>query len=110
MARLLRIEYAGAFYHVTSRGNERKDVFKSQLDREKFLSYMESEVVRYGAVAHTWCPMPNHGKNKGVESLCSVVRCCEWRRFRKPAMRANNGSSWLVTYNRALHDQNEANR
>jgi hypothetical protein len=37
MARPLRIEYPGAFYHVTSRGNEQKDVFKSQKDREKFL-------------------------------------------------------------------------
>ena len=37
MGRSLRIEYPGAYYHVTSRGNERKDVFKSQMDREKFL-------------------------------------------------------------------------
>ena len=60
MARPLRIEYPGAFYHVTSRGNERKDIFKSQRDREKFLSYVESAVVRYGAVVHTWCLMSNH--------------------------------------------------
>ena len=60
MARPLRIEYPDALYHVTSRGNERKDVFKSQRDREKFLSYLESAVVRYGAVVHTWCLMSNH--------------------------------------------------
>ena len=60
MARPLRIEYPGALYHVTSRGNEQKDVFKSQRDREKFLSYLESAVVRYGAVIHTWCLMSNH--------------------------------------------------
>jgi len=42
MGRPLRIEYPGAFYHVTSRGNEKKDVFKSQREREKFLSYLES--------------------------------------------------------------------
>jgi len=30
MARPLRIEYADAFYHITSRGNERKDIFKTQ--------------------------------------------------------------------------------
>ena len=29
MARPLRIEFAGAFYHITARGNERKDIFKS---------------------------------------------------------------------------------
>ena len=60
MARPLRIEYPGAFYHVTSRGNEQQDVFKSQKDRERFLSYLESAVVRYAAVVHTWCLMSNH--------------------------------------------------
>ena len=60
MARPLRIEYPGAFYHVTSRGDEQKAVFTSQRDREKFLFYVESAVVRYGAVVHTWCLMNNH--------------------------------------------------
>ena len=37
MARPLRITYPGAFYHVTSRGNEKKPVFKSLAEREKKL-------------------------------------------------------------------------
>jgi len=60
MARPLRIEYPGAFYHVTSRGNEQKDVFKSQKDREKFLSYLESANERYGAEIHAYCLLGNH--------------------------------------------------
>ncbi|MDD2366164.1 MAG: transposase [Desulfuromonadaceae bacterium] len=60
MARPLRIEYPGAFYHVTSRGNEQRDVFKSKKDREQFLSYLESAVARYGAVIHSYCLMNNH--------------------------------------------------
>jgi putative transposase len=60
MARPLRIEYPGAFYHVTSRGNEQKDVFKSQKDREKFLEYLESATKRYGAAVHAYCLMGNH--------------------------------------------------
>ena len=60
MGRPLRIEYPGAFYHVTSRGNEQKDVFKSQRDREKFLEYLESATVRYGATIHVYCLMSNH--------------------------------------------------
>ncbi len=60
MARPLRIEYAGAFYHVTSRGNEQKDVFKSQRDREKFLEYLASATERYGAIVHAYCLMSNH--------------------------------------------------
>jgi REP element-mobilizing transposase RayT len=60
MARPLRIEYPGAFYHITSRGNEQKDVFKSQRDREKFLEYLASATERYGAVIHAYCLMGNH--------------------------------------------------
>jgi hypothetical protein len=39
MARPLRIEYQGAHYHVTSRGNERKAISRDDTDREKFLYY-----------------------------------------------------------------------
>lgn len=60
MARPLRIAYPGAFYHVTSRGNEQKDVFKSRRDREKFLEYLASATQRYGAVIHAYCLMSNH--------------------------------------------------
>jgi len=60
MARQLRIEFPGAFYHVTSRGNERKAIFKSQRDREKFLSYLETASQRYGAIIHVYCLMNNH--------------------------------------------------
>jgi REP element-mobilizing transposase RayT len=37
MGRPLRIEYAGALYHITSRGNERKKIFLDDGDRKKFL-------------------------------------------------------------------------
>lgn len=57
MARPLRIEYAGAYYHVTSRGNEQKDVFKSKKDRERFLNYLETATERYGAAIHAYCLM-----------------------------------------------------
>jgi REP element-mobilizing transposase RayT len=60
VARPLRIEYPGAFYHVTSRGNERRTVFQSNRDREKYLSYLESAHERYGAVIHVYCLMGNH--------------------------------------------------
>jgi len=60
VSRPLRIEYPGAFYHVTSRGNERKTVFQSNRDREKYLSYLESAYERYGAVIHVYCLMGNH--------------------------------------------------
>ena len=60
MARALRITFPGAFYHVTSRGNERKAVFKSKRDREKCLEYLESATQRYDALIHAYCMMDNH--------------------------------------------------
>ena len=59
MARPLRIEYPDAFYHVTSRGNERKPVYRSVGDREQFLSYLESATRRYRARVHCYCLMSN---------------------------------------------------
>ena len=60
MARPLRIVYAGAFYHVTARGNEKKSIFKNDKDYERFLLYVEAAVERYGAVVHAYCLMNNH--------------------------------------------------
>jgi len=60
MTRPLRIEYPGAFYHITSRGIEKRDLFLSRSDRFRFLSYLESATERYGAVIHVYCLMGNH--------------------------------------------------
>jgi REP element-mobilizing transposase RayT len=60
MSRPLRIQYPGAYYHVTSRGNEQKDIFKSDRDREKFLDYLQGSAQRYGAMIHCYCLMRNH--------------------------------------------------
>ena len=60
MSRPLRIEYPGAFYHITSRGNERKAIFRGNKTCERFLSYFESATERYGAKIHCFCLMPNH--------------------------------------------------
>ena len=60
MARPLRIEYQGAFYHVIQRGIERKDIFASDKDKEKFLSYLNASYLTYKAIFHTYCLMNNH--------------------------------------------------
>ena len=60
MARPLRIEYAGAFYHIISRGNEKGKIFASDIDRERFLDYLKKIVVRYHIKIHTYCLMYNH--------------------------------------------------
>jgi len=45
MARPLRIEYERAFYHVTSRGNERKEIFRGPDDYERFKHYLWKSMV-----------------------------------------------------------------
>lgn len=60
MTRPLRIEFPDAFYHVTSRGDEKKEIFKTTKDRQRFLEYLSSAVERYGAVIHCYCLMTNH--------------------------------------------------
>ena len=60
MARPLRIQFPGAFYHVMSRGNEKQDIYRTRRDREKFLCYLRSASVRYSAAIHCYCLMDNH--------------------------------------------------
>ena len=43
MARPLRIEFEGAVYHVTARGNERRKIFFSKKDYEKFKEYRKQK-------------------------------------------------------------------
>ena len=46
MARPLRIEYDGALYHVTSRGNECKAIFRDDADRQLFLNTLAQVISR----------------------------------------------------------------
>jgi len=48
MARPLRTEYAGAIYHVMSRGNARQRIFRDDADPQNGLDGLEDTVVRYG--------------------------------------------------------------
>jgi putative transposase len=60
MARPLRIEYKGAFYHILQRGIERKNIFTSDSDKQKFLSYFDCACNSYGAIVHAYILMNNH--------------------------------------------------
>jgi REP element-mobilizing transposase RayT len=60
MARPLRIVYEGAFYHLTARGNERRDIFLSHKDYEKFLYYLKEAIHKYGILLHAYVFMSNH--------------------------------------------------
>jgi len=60
MARPLRIEYSGAVYHVTSRGNEKKPIFKNDEDRRIFLDILTKVNRRFNWLCHAYVLMNNH--------------------------------------------------
>ncbi len=60
MARPLRIEYPGALYHVTARGNARQDIFFDHEDRYRFLKVLGLVVARFHLRLHAYCLMNNH--------------------------------------------------
>jgi REP element-mobilizing transposase RayT len=60
MARPLRIEYEGAFYHVINRGLERREIFRQPKDYEYFLGLLEYIYEKYGVIVYAFCLMPNH--------------------------------------------------
>ena len=60
MARPLRIQYPGALYHVTSRGNEKKVIFKNDEDRRVFLEIFKEVSERFLWRCHAYVLMDNH--------------------------------------------------
>lgn len=60
MARPLRVELAGAVYHVTARGNERKAVFRDDRDRGMFLDRLGECRERFKLSILAYCLMNNH--------------------------------------------------
>lgn len=60
MARPLRIEYPGALYHITSRGNAGQKIFRSDKDRSVFLQLLGTVIERFHWLCHAWCFMDNH--------------------------------------------------
>lgn len=60
MARPLRIEYPGALYHITSRGNAGQKIFRTDKDRSVFLQLLGTVIERFHWLCHAWCFMDNH--------------------------------------------------
>ncbi len=60
MARPLRIQFPGAVYHVTTRGDRQERIFEDTHDREAFLALLARALQRYSAMALAYCLMDNH--------------------------------------------------
>ena len=60
MARPLRLEFPGALYHVTSRGDRREDIYLNDADRQRWLDLLGEVCVRHNWLCHAYCLMDNH--------------------------------------------------
>jgi len=60
MGRPIRIEYPGALYHITSRGNEKRNIFLDDEDRTKFLDKLRDYHGRFGILVHAYVLLDNH--------------------------------------------------
>jgi REP element-mobilizing transposase RayT len=60
IARPLRVEFSGAVYHLTARGNDRQHIYLEADDYRRFLVVLTEVVARYGFVCHSYCLMGNH--------------------------------------------------
>ena len=93
MARPLRIEFADAFYHITSRGDRREAIYEDDEDRKAFLNILAEVVARYNWICHAFCLMTNHyhllietvdgNLSQGMRQLNGVYTQASNRRHRR---------------------------
>lgn len=60
MARPIRLEYPGAVYHVIARGNERREIFRDDADRQLYLDRVRHYREKFGFKLYAYCLLTNH--------------------------------------------------
>jgi REP element-mobilizing transposase RayT len=93
MARPIRLEFGGALYHVTARGDRREAIYEDEEDREQFLAVLGEVVARFNWRCHAYCLMDNHyhlvivtpdgNLSKGMRQLNGVFTQWSNRRHRR---------------------------
>jgi putative transposase len=78
MARPLRIERAGGWYHITARGNERRPIFRDDRDRQHFCELLGEWVSRFCVHLHAFVLMDNHYHLIVELSEPNLSRACQW--------------------------------
>jgi REP element-mobilizing transposase RayT len=89
MARPLRIEVAGGWYHVTARGNERRAIYRDDQDRRHFLELIGEAAQRFGLAVHAYVLMDNHYHLLVETREANLSRAMQWL-----------GVSYTVWFNR----------
>jgi REP element-mobilizing transposase RayT len=81
MARPIRVEFPGALYHVTARGNERRKTFRDDADRRQFLVTLEEAIRLHELRLHAFCLMPKHYHlvvETPLGNLSRAIGCIGW--------------------------------
>lgn len=60
MTRPLRLEFPGALYHITSRGDRRQSIYRDDTDRLAWLETLAKICARFNFAVHGFCQMTNH--------------------------------------------------
>jgi len=75
MGRALRIEYPGAFYHITSRGNQSQPIYYIDADRRHFLNNLLEAIAKYSVRIHSYVCMTTHYHILMETPLGNLSRC-----------------------------------
>ena len=78
MVRPLRIEYPGALYHITDRGNERKEIFRDDVDRRRLIRYLAEAIEKFSLKIHAFCLMENHYHLEVETSRGNLSQTMHW--------------------------------
>jgi len=89
MARPTRLDYPDTFYHVLSRGNERREIFYNEKDYFRFLDILGKMVERFKVEVHAYVLMKNHYHLLIRTKEANLSRAIQWL-----------GVSYAVWFNR----------
>ena len=78
MARPLRIEQEGCWYHITARGNERRNIFRDERDRQHWCDLVGECVARFGIAVYVYAQMDNHYHLLLVTPHANLSRTLQW--------------------------------
>ena len=93
MSRPVRIQFEGALYHITSRGDRREAIYKDDEDRSAFLKTLGEVTETFNWICHAYCLMTNHyhlvietpdgNLSKGMRQLNGVYTQASNRRHQR---------------------------
>ena len=78
MARPMRLDYPGTLYHVLSRGNEKREIFRDEKDYLKFLDTLGKMVERFKLEIHAYVLMKNHYHLLIRTKEANLSRAIQW--------------------------------